>query len=233
MKVYLEMDEGNCVYPNGDEYQGFWVDGQRSGEGLMKYSSGDSFFGQWKDDQIQDGKGKYTFSNGSSYEGNFLNGLKHGQGSAVYVATENQDADKSSLFATYTGEWEYNQPSGIGKATYLDGATYSGHFKENNRDGLGVYIGSNGDEFFGQWKLDKPHGVGRLRYWKCGEYEGVFRNGRKHGCGVFLWPHALLTMREYFNGEMISEQTISEQQKAAFLTTIGSTAIIKESEQYK
>lgn len=51
---------GYAVYPNGDQYNGDYVDG------------------------IRQGKGKYIYANGDKYEGDFVNNKKHGIGKLTY-----------------------------------------------------------------------------------------------------------------------------------------------------
>ena len=48
--------EGHAIYPNGDQYSGDYVNGERTG------------------------KGKYLYANGDRYEGAFLSNKKHGIG---------------------------------------------------------------------------------------------------------------------------------------------------------
>lgn len=52
--------KGYAVYPNGDQYNGDYVDG------------------------IRQGKGKYIYANGDKYEGDFVNNKKHGIGKLTY-----------------------------------------------------------------------------------------------------------------------------------------------------
>ena len=52
--------KGYAVYPNGDQYNGDYVDG------------------------IRQGKGKYVYANGDKYEGDFKNNKKHGIGKLTY-----------------------------------------------------------------------------------------------------------------------------------------------------
>ena len=51
---------GYAVYPNGDQYDGEYVNG------------------------IREGKGKYIYANGDKYEGNFKDNKKHGIGKLTY-----------------------------------------------------------------------------------------------------------------------------------------------------
>jgi hypothetical protein len=41
------------------------------------------------------------------------------------------------------------------------GSTYSGHFLDGKRDGLGKYTWSDGS-YVGEWKADEHHGFGKV-----------------------------------------------------------------------
>jgi len=45
------------VYPNGDRYEGDWVNGAKNGQGVLVYMTGDKYTGDWSNDK-KDGKGK-------------------------------------------------------------------------------------------------------------------------------------------------------------------------------
>lgn len=61
----------------GHVYQGQFLEGKRSGYGLMKYCNGDQYKGQWLGDETH-GRGKHTYADGYSYEGQFKTGMRHG-----------------------------------------------------------------------------------------------------------------------------------------------------------
>lgn len=67
--------QGRKVFPNGDVYEGQWVDGLRSGSGVLTFGSGspwygDRYEGQWLED-MRHGYGKYTWVFGDVYQGNW------------------------------------------------------------------------------------------------------------------------------------------------------------------
>lgn len=49
------------------------------GEGQIKYPNGESYNGYWIEDQYH-GKGVYIYSNGETYAGYWKHNLKHGNG---------------------------------------------------------------------------------------------------------------------------------------------------------
>ena len=42
---------GDCVYANGDKYDGEWLQGKRWGKGKYSYANGDVFFGEFENNQ--------------------------------------------------------------------------------------------------------------------------------------------------------------------------------------
>jgi hypothetical protein len=62
------------TYPNGDVYNGNWVDGRKQGKGELVCKTGDSYIGEWFED-VPQGLGEMYFNNGLVYNGNWENGL--------------------------------------------------------------------------------------------------------------------------------------------------------------
>ena len=54
--IYINF-VGVLVYPNGDRYEGDWVNGAKNGQGVLVYMTGDKYTGDWSNDK-KDGKGK-------------------------------------------------------------------------------------------------------------------------------------------------------------------------------
>jgi len=54
---------------NVGEYNGYWENGQRCGEGVMIYTNKDVYSGQWKNGK-KEGRGTYVFNEtGQKYVG--------------------------------------------------------------------------------------------------------------------------------------------------------------------
>ena len=49
---------------------------------------------------------------------------------------------------------------GQGKITFGNGDYYQGEWKEDKRDGFGVYLSAYGQKFKANWKDGKLHGYG-------------------------------------------------------------------------
>lgn len=73
---------------------------------------------------------------------------------------------------------------------------YWGDWKDDKKDGYGIFKWENGKEYVGEWKNDKEHGKGTYK-WKDGkQYSGEWNNGKRHGIGEFSWPNG-----NHFKGE--------------------------------
>lgn len=138
---------GEMTYADGSRYVGEWFRGQRQGFGLFKTADGSAYEGEW-DHGLVSGEGIWRWRDGVSYVGCSLEGKRHGKG--VY-ATPAGDV--------YTGDFVENKMQGRGVFEYRDGARYEGEFKNHNREGHGVYINNMGVEFEGPFVDDRQHGV--------------------------------------------------------------------------
>jgi hypothetical protein len=56
----------------GDTYNGDWVEGNRTGQGVYNFASGNRYEGQWKDNK-KHGKGKMKYANGTVQDGMWSN----------------------------------------------------------------------------------------------------------------------------------------------------------------
>ncbi|WP_422354223.1 hypothetical protein [Roseivirga pacifica] len=79
-------------------YQGYFLNGERHGEGVFNYNDGDKYEGNWKNGQLH-GYGIYTFNDGSHYVGQFENNNFHGHGTYTWLESGNK----------YVGEWKDDQ----------------------------------------------------------------------------------------------------------------------------
>ena len=59
---------GTYIYPNGEIYEGEWVNSMKHGKWVWKGNKGDSYLGEWKFGKA-DGYGVHTWINGDKYEG--------------------------------------------------------------------------------------------------------------------------------------------------------------------
>ncbi len=75
-------------------------------------------------------------------------------------------------------------------ATFPDGATYDGQYKNGLREGTGKYTFAGGKGFYsGDWVAGERHGVGTQRYPDKSRYVGEWRSGLRHGRGTYTYPN--------------------------------------------
>ena len=80
---------GKIIYDNGDEYLGFFKNGNRAYIGFYKWSNKSSFIGKWTTDGIRNGYGMYTYVDGSVFKGIFVNDKIDGLGTMLYKSSGN------------------------------------------------------------------------------------------------------------------------------------------------
>jgi len=121
----LRHGEGSYTFANQKGcYTGSWVAGSKDGKGEFKYPDGSWYKGCWKQDK-RNGKGTYYYANGDIYCGDWVMGIKMGHGSYV------NKADGSKLVGSWVdgkmseGDWE------------MSGATYTGKFENGQPVGKG------------------------------------------------------------------------------------------------
>lgn len=101
---------GNCVngfgkyiFPNGDIYEGNYVNEKKEGQGTYTIKDGDVYTGQFANGKF-DGQGTYTYKSGNVYTGQFAKGDINGQGTYSY---KNGDV--------YVGQFTDGKFNGYGK----------------------------------------------------------------------------------------------------------------------
>mmetsp|Transcript_65589 Transcript_65589/g.156484 ORF Transcript_65589/g.156484 Transcript_65589/m.156484 type:complete len:237 (-) Transcript_65589:125-835(-) len=62
----------------------------------------------------------------------------------------------------YEGHWRNNQRNGLGVETTPDGI-YEGQFTDDKRDGFGVFVKKEGPTYVGEWKKGDWHGHGMVQ----------------------------------------------------------------------
>ena len=150
---------GKITYENGDTYEGEVRDNIPHGSGTATYSnlafedtSTGTYVGEFVDGK-RNGQGEIDYGNGRKYIGQFLNNKPHGLGKESLIDGE----------LLYSGEWANGKKNGVG--LYLpqnSGWNYFGHFKDNNREGFGVVLGSTPED---------PD-TAQIGYWKNSEISG-------------------------------------------------------------
>ena len=75
---------GKITFPDGEEYEGEWLNGMKHGRGRVIFANGEEYIGQW-DRNRREGLGSYTFPDGEKYVGRWHNDQMHGRGVYTYA----------------------------------------------------------------------------------------------------------------------------------------------------
>ncbi len=82
------------------------------------------------------------------------------------------------------GSYKNDLREGKGVYTYEDGRSYDGDWKNDKREGKGVFKFANGGSYDGYWKNDNMEGKGVFTFANGGSYLGTYKNDKKEGKGV-------------------------------------------------
>ncbi len=174
---------GVMTYPNGDRYEGYYQEGKRHGQGKMTYAAGSIYDGEWNNSK-KSGLGTFTAANGERYVGEFADGAFHGQGT-YYFANGN----------TYTGTWTKSRRDGEGILTTAEGIKEKQEWKDGKKVSSGplrefrTLNYKSGNRYEGEVDdSNRPDGIGIYYYSNGSRYEGTFVNGMRDGIGTFVWP---------------------------------------------
>ncbi|KAL3309615.1 Radial spoke head 1 [Cichlidogyrus casuarinus] len=155
-----EQDErhgyGKAILPNGDTYEGYYVDGKRHGQGVYRFKSGARYFGDYKENK-KHGKGVFYYPDGSHYDGEWIEDQRAGLGIYTYI---NGD--------TYQGDWRDNTRSGRGTYTFSQtGLKYAGLWKNGKMNGNGELV-TDHHKYVGTWKNGLVQGKGKYVFPRAG-----------------------------------------------------------------
>ena len=127
-------------FPNGDVYDGCFVNGSIQGQGMMRYQDGSTYVGQWWSDK-RHGRGLFTWPGGAaSYDGEWFKGDQQGEGILRY-----EDGSK------YYGAFKSNVKDGRGIFKYPDGSSYHGEWRDDLKHGQGSFVWANNQRFTGSF----------------------------------------------------------------------------------
>ncbi|KAG3024836.1 hypothetical protein PC121_g2241 [Phytophthora cactorum] len=189
-------NEGHAAYtyPNGDEYEGDFVEGKREGYGVyVERATGNQYDGAWLNDE-RHGRGMLTSkaSGGYIYDGEWVHDMRCGQGHSTRRGGGGTGGGES-----YTGQWRANRFHGRGVYVNSEGDVYDGEWRDGVRHGAGKLTianpaktrrGEMGDvvQYVGEWVEGKFHGIGSCKYVDGSEYSGALNQGRRHGNGILI-----------------------------------------------
>ena len=201
--------QGVATYPNGDVYDGHFLDGVRKREiNFVQLRHGDGTY-------------KYAAKGGEeaqdSYKGQWENNLKHGIGKQVYTGV-----------GEYYGYWAHGQRNGEGVMTYTNKDVYSGQWKDGKKNGQGTYIFfQTGMKYVGQWAGGQMV-AGQWKYPNGTQFEGTFDNNKPKGKGSWKFDNGNQVEGEYTQTRRADVD--GDDIKLAWKTTSDITAPVKAAE---
>lgn len=200
-KGYFENDQlcgsGDYYWLDGDHYSGLWDKNKMQGYGIFKYSNGDKFKGNFQEDDYH-GLGELFYIEGHRYIGNWENGVREGQGKMVnsdgsfYEGSWEGDCKsgdgvyESGDGDVFRGVWREDRLTGEGEYRLGGGERYAGGFLEGERDGYGVMVWPNLNEYKGGWEKDMMCGEGELSCSNGNTYRGKWADNLLGGEGEFV-----------------------------------------------
>jgi len=142
---------GYCrvIYANGNYYEGNFINGKLTGQGIFEGANGGTYVGEWKDFN-KHGKGTERTTEGI-YAGDFINNKRNGQGKLTY----NDGTIYSGLFVEGVAE-------GIGSYIGIPPVKYTGMWSNGKKQGKGELILEDHNVYEGEFVNDLMHGHGVL-----------------------------------------------------------------------
>ena len=131
---------GTYLWPNGDIYEGDFVENERTGRGIYYFFDGAVYEGSFLDNESH-GQVTSYFLNGDVYDGDFVKGDRTGQGTLFIESTGD----------VYTGGFLNGNFNGFGTYRWRSGATHEGNFSNDRPFGTGTRTYVNGDRFIASW----------------------------------------------------------------------------------
>ena len=105
----------------------------------------------------------------------------------------------------YCGEYKDNQRDGQGVYYYAgDGMIYCGGWKNDRRHGIGRFVLTDGSRYYGAFVADKKEGEGRYTYPDGSTYTGRWVNDVKHGHGTYTFADGSQYSGCFINGNFVS-----------------------------
>ena len=106
---------------------------------------------------------------------------------------------------SYIGEWKNGQADGQGTLIYGDGpfkgGKYIGQFSNNIQSGRGTYTVANGDKYVGEWKDGKINGQGTYTFADGEKYVGAYKDGKRDGKGTNNYRNGDIYVGEWKDGK--------------------------------
>jgi hypothetical protein len=185
-----------CRLPNGDVYEGNFLDEHLFGPGKMSFADGSEYEGEWHLDKMSGHGHMRNIRAKWTYEGIMDDNLRNSEGTCVW--------DDGSV---YLGEWKADKM--VGRGIYVSRLKdiYKGEFADSVFEGKGELVYNNGGHYRGSFSKGLRHGEGHFINNKGTEYLGFFYEDKRHG---------EFTVKKKLPPEPGSDEVIYEFQTATY-----------------
>ncbi len=194
-----------CSYPNGDRYEGNFVNGKPQGRGVYISLQGNRYEGQFLAGQPH-GQGIFIRSDDTRFEGIFDNGTLTGTpnkpGKIVFSTGEIYQGSFEVFSVPGNPGRQSSRPNGRGQFTFADGSLYQGEFFQGEILGQGILIRPDGTRCQGQFFNQKLDARVQCVFANGNRYEGELRGGVPHGQGVLIAPNGQRTSGRFREGAL-------------------------------
>lgn len=203
-------ERGHITFSNGVEYVGSWEADQFHGDGWLRIPHLGDFEGRFLEGN-RTGLGKMSLFDGSEYVGEWDLDLPHGRGTFTFTSPKSvimlatmepfdiPEPRTTKSFMDFGGEFNGffvdGEMSGEGTLVAQDGSKYVGEFEHSKPNGYGVLTLSSGGHYEGDWVDGEREGQGTMLYADGRSYVGEWARGRRQGHGTLIGT----------NGETINE----------------------------
>mmetsp|Transcript_7435 Transcript_7435/g.16849 ORF Transcript_7435/g.16849 Transcript_7435/m.16849 type:complete len:1166 (-) Transcript_7435:911-4408(-) len=213
----------NLVKINVVVYEGEMHDGVRSGRGVCLYNNNTLYEGQWKRNK-EHGTGTLMTADRKRiiYAGAWEKGKMHGHGAYYYyrdVSGSGGNTNKAppQENGKYIGQFRQNLRNGHGVYTLPDGSIYDGEFRDNIQNGYGIFRWTDNSIYEGPWRDGKRHGAHGILVASDGfRYEGSWQNNSMEGRGVATYPKGQIYDGTWVQGKREGRGTIRFTNSAVY-----------------
>ena len=101
----------------------------------------------------------------------------------------------------HTGVYKDDERNGLGIYTHANGDIYIGEFKDGKKHGQGAYTWANGEKYVGDWKDNFQHWQGIFVGVGGDMYVGDHKDDKRNGLGTYSYADGDIYVGEYKDGK--------------------------------
>lgn len=92
---------------------------------------------------------------------------------------------------------------------------YEGQYKNDKKDGYGLFVWASGNTYRGQFKNDERDGKGEMRWTDGSVYVGDWNKGIQHGIGKMIFADGTIVEGYFDNNRYIAPLNISTKEEVS------------------